>query len=123
MKLFLTIIILGLFSHAVNASDMAEASSTICQKVKSCGTAQLESQGLPPEMVVMMKSMFDGMCETMIAPYIMKTTDAGLEKKAIACLDTINTMSCDDLMNGQGNETQECKEFKKAADEAGIETE
>ena len=121
MKLLFTIFILSTFSYASNASDMSEASNTICQKVKTCGTAQLESQGLPPEMVVMMKSMFDGMCETMIAPYITQTTDAGLEKKAIACLDTINTMSCEDLMKGQGNETQECKEFEKAADEAGIE--
>lgn len=116
------IFLVVLFSFSTSyASDMSEASSTICQKVKTCGTSQLESQGLPPEMVVMMKSMFDGMCETMIAPYITQTTDAGLEKKAIACLDTIKAMSCEDLMQGEGNDTEECKEFERAADEAGIE--
>lgn len=120
MKLALIIFILSISINTSNARDISEASNVICEKVKTCGTAQLETQGLPPEMVVMMKAMFDGMCETMIAPYIIKTADAGLEEKAIACLDSISSMSCEHLMEGQGNETEECEEYKQAAEDAGI---
>ena len=107
----------------VMADDIAESSQRICKKVKSCGITQLEDQGIQPEMVEMMKSMFDGMCTTMVAPYIQRANDAGLEKKGIACLDAIEAMSCDELMNGEAENNEACQELEKAADEAGISTE
>ena len=117
---FTTLLFALLFAGLVQADDIADSSQRICAKVKTCGVAQLEAQGLQSEMVDMMKAMFDGMCQSMVAPYINRANDAGLEKKAMACLDTIEDMSCDQLMNGDGNQTEECKELEKAADEAGL---
>jgi len=108
------------FAGTAQAENISNSSQRVCQKIKSCGVAQLEEQGLQPEMVEMMKGMFDGMCESMVAPYIGRANDAGLEDKGIACLDAIETMSCEQLMSGAGNETEACKELEQAADEAGL---
>jgi len=109
-------------SSIAAATSLNEATDTLCRKIKSCATTQLEQQDLPPAMLQMMKAMFDETCASMISPYADKATDAGLEKKAIACIESINTLSCPALMQDSGGETAECKTLEKAAKEAGIDT-
>lgn len=117
MKRFLLIVLFCIGSTA-NADDMSKASKRICDKVKSCGLAELERQQLPPEMAAMMKGMFEGMCQAMVTPYIIKAEDKGLEKKSLACLDSIEDMSCGELMEGDAEHTPACKDLQKAVDEA-----
>lgn len=105
-----------------SATSLNEATDTLCGKIKSCATAQLEQQDLPPAMLQMMKAMFDETCASMISPYADKATNAGLEKKAIACIESINTLSCTNLMQNSGAETAECKALEAAANAAGINT-
>lgn len=114
----LTLCTLVLSSFSTFASNLSEATNELCQKMKSCGQEQLKQQDLPPEMAQMMEGMFDGMCQSMIAPYVQSTENAGLESKAIACVESINAKSCAEIMNNNGGETQACKDFEKAADEA-----
>ncbi|OUS17800.1 hypothetical protein A9Q88_02320 [Gammaproteobacteria bacterium 50_400_T64] len=104
------------------ATSLNDATDTLCRKIKSCATAQLEQQDLPPAMLQMMKAMFDETCASMISPYADKATDAGLEKKTIACIESINTLSCPALMQDSGGETAECKALEAAANAAGINT-
>jgi hypothetical protein len=111
-------VILSTFSLLSHADELSEATDTLCEKMKSCGLAQAKQQNLPPEMEQMMEGMFDGMCKSMVAPYVLSTKDAGLEDKALACLESFNEKSCDELMNNNGGDTEECKEFEKAANEA-----
>jgi len=119
MKTFVIAVLMTVSSLA-HADKLTEMTGAVCEKIKTCGVAQLEQQGLPAETVQMMKAMFDGMCTSMVSPYINRTLDAGLEKKAVACLDSIQSMSCPDLMQGGADNSAECKEFEKAADEAGL---
>jgi len=109
-------------SSIATATSLNEATDSLCRKIKSCATAQLEQQDLPPAMLQMMKAMFDETCASMISPYADKATDAGLEKKAIACIESVNTLSCSALMQDSGGETAECKTLEKAANQAGIDT-
>jgi hypothetical protein len=115
---FTLAICLSLVSHTLFATSLTEATDELCQTIKTCGQEQLKQQNLPPEMAQMMEGMFDGMCQSMVAPYVLSTKDAGLEDKAIACLESFNSKSCDELMNNNGGDTPECKDFQKAADEA-----
>lgn len=117
-KITVFALLLAATSHLSFADDLAEATDKLCEKMKSCGQQQLKEQNLPPEMAQMMEGMFDGMCQTMVAPYVLSTKDAGLEDKAIACLESFNNKSCDELMKNNGGDTDECKEFEKAANEA-----
>ena len=104
------------------ATSLNEATDTLCRKIKSCASAQLEQQDLPPAMLQMMKAMFEETCASMISPYADQATNAGLEKKAIACIESINSLSCTSLMQNSGGETAECKALEAAANEAGINT-
>ncbi len=104
------------------ATSLNEATSTLCVKIKSCATAQLQQQELPPAMLQMMTALFDETCANTITPYADKATNAGLEKKAVACIESINRLSCDTIMNHSGSETDECKALEKAAQQAGINT-
>ena len=104
------------------ATSLNQATDTLCVKIKSCATLQLAQQDLPPAMLQMMTAMFDETCASTIAPYADKATNAGLEKKAIACIESINKLSCNTIMKRSGSETSECKTLETAARQAGINT-
>ncbi|MBX2847392.1 MAG: hypothetical protein KTR16_03675 [Acidiferrobacterales bacterium] len=106
----------------IASADMNEKMDQLCSKMKQC---TLETQGMadqPPEILAMMDSMFDGMCKQMLQPYTNTIGEAGLEDKAEACMDSFLDQSCDVIMANQREtyESPECKEFEKAADEAGV---
>lgn len=119
MKLFSVLLIL-LFSTAATADNVTEMSDSLCKKVKACGMEQIQQQQIPPEMEQMMVAMFDGMCATMVSPYLNRSFDAGLEEKAVACLEAVEELSCPELMEGKGDRVPACKEYKEAAEAAGI---
>lgn len=118
----LPLLILLTLSSITSATSFTEATNTLCNKIKSCTTTQLTQQQLPPVMLQMMTAMLDETCAKTIAPYAEKATNAGLEKKAISCINSINFLSCNALMDTAKAETSECKALEKAANEAGIDT-
>jgi hypothetical protein len=111
-----------LFLTAAQAQSVDEMTQKVCAKVKLCGTQEIAKQGLAPEMEQMMSLMFDNMCTSIIAPYVNQTKDASLESMANACMSSIESMSCDKLIDGGADNSQACIAFEKAAKEAGIET-
>ena len=104
------------------ATKLNKATNTLCNKIKACATAQMKQQELPPAMLQMMTTMLDETCASTISPYADKATTAGLEKKAIACIESITTLSCSAVIQGTSSETSECKTLEHAANEAGINT-
>lgn len=123
MKRFIIAIFLLMLSASANA-DLDGATADLCEKIKTCSLAEIEKQNLPEEMTGIMTAMFDGMCQTWVKPYAETLGNAGLEKKAEACIDSMVSRSCQTLMEAEGEFTSaECEEFKKAADEAGVDLE
>ncbi|MBQ0719865.1 MAG: hypothetical protein KBT88_15330 [Gammaproteobacteria bacterium] len=118
----LPLLLLFTLPNTALASSLTQATNTLCSKIKSCATAQMVQQQLPPVMLQMMTAMLDDTCSDIILPYANKATNAGLEKKSIACIESINTLSCSAVMKGAGGETSECKALERAANEAGINT-
>lgn len=119
MKL-MSIFMLLIFVGTARANDIAEMTESVCEKVKVCGLAQMQQQGLPQAMEEVMKTMFDRTCTTIVAPYVNRTFGAGLEAKAASCLGSINALDCQQLMAGGAEKIPACKEYKTAADEAGV---
>ena len=118
-RIYLSVLALLFMNWAF--ADMTEKTDQLCEKIKTCSIEQMGADQ-PPGIREMMQGMFDSMCASMVAPYMQTYSDAGLENKAEACLDTVIAASCDELMANQGEsyESQECQDFKTAADEAGI---
>jgi len=120
---------LGIFTASLLASNIAyadldEAMDQMCSKMKNCSTAEIKRQGLPEEMISVMTAMFDGMCKTWMTPYSRAVGDAGLEDKAEACIDSVVSVSCEEIMESEGEfKTDECEEFEKAAEAADLDLE
>lgn len=104
------------------AISLNQATNTLCDKIKSCARAQMAQQDLPPAMQQMMATMFEQSCTSIIAPYADKATNAGLERKAIDCISSINNLSCGAIMTATGSKTAECSTLETAAQQAGIDT-
>ena len=120
MKIIFIALMIFCFSGFVNAQS-TEATDKMCAKIKVCALEQLGPDS-PPEVAQMMESMFDGICDNMLQSYYNSAADAGIEGKAQACAESFEALSCDVIMSGDENISPECDELKKAAEEAGIET-
>lgn len=120
MKILIAVAV-SLLVVGVAKADLDASMDEMCTKMKTCAIDNAKQQGLPAEMEQMMVGMFDGLCKSMMQPYADSIGKAGLENKAEACVDSIVEESCEKLMASKGeHQTKECDEFKKAADEAGI---
>ena len=115
------LLMVNLFMINTANADLDQALDDMCDKMKTCSTEEIKRQGLSDDMVTMMSAMFDGMCKTWVNPYANAMGEAGLEKKAEACIDSMVSASCETLMQSEGEFlTDECEAFEKAADEAGV---
>ena len=105
-------------------ADLDQAMDDMCDKIKTCSIEEIKGQGLSDDMVTMMSAMFGGMCKVWMKPYANAMGEAGLEEKAEACIDSVVSASCENLMQSEGEfRTDECEAFEKAADEAGVDLE
>jgi len=118
-SLTLFIIVMAVSINAVNASERTEK---MCAKIKECALSDAAGQYIPEQMKAIVIQMIDTQCETMADRYNAKFEEAGLQDKSNACVDSIVDQSCDDLIATQGTpNTAACKDFEKAANEAGVE--
>lgn len=116
MKHLFTALVFISFSGLTLASSLENKLDALCENIKSCAMKSLEGTQFPPEMKSMMEAQFSMMCQ----PMRQKFNDAGMQgtmlKKAEACIESMNKLSCDQLTDGQ-NDTVECQDFQKYAEE------
>ena len=124
IPIFTTTMMASLLATGTAHAELEEAIGQMCSKMKTCSIAEIKKQGLPEEMIGTMTVMFDGMCKTWMIPYANTIGQAGLEDKAEACIDSMVSQSCENLMQSEGQfRSKECVEFEKAADAAGVDLE
>lgn len=114
LKLFVRTLVLGLLvSVPVGADDITSAATELCEKVKSCALAQIKEQELTPEMKQMMQPMLDNMCATMQSRVGEVDTGHTLHDPALACMRSMEKLSCQQMMNPEQVQTSECEEYEK----------
>lgn len=116
----LSFLLLLIFSGFVHANQVADMSEAVCQKVKACGVEQIAAQQIPEEMQAAVVALFEGMCATMVAPYIDRSIEAGLEDMAVACLEAVEALDCEELVDSNADDIPVCQEYKEAAEAAGV---
>lgn len=108
-------------SYSVSADEKIDQ---LCAKMKQCALAQVDSQGLPPQVRETMVNLFDSQCVAMTKQYSVSINEAGLKDESYACIDSITEQSCDQIVGSQGQvKTPECEEFEKAAEAAEVDLE
>ncbi len=94
------------------ANELRNAANNMCNHIKSCVQGQMgDISSLPPQMQQMVKSQIDNMCKNMLD--IENVSEAMVHKQAaIACLNSISALSCDQIENS--GETPACKQLEKS---------
>lgn len=108
-QLFLTTLLTtGLFtaiSVAANTSDthsdaLSDASGVVCDKIRVCSLRQLQKENLDnPHMRELMEQTISGICETMVSQSLT-AQQHGLFDDALACLEEMAQMSCQQIESG-----------------------
>ncbi|GAA6184514.1 MULTISPECIES: hypothetical protein [Alteromonadaceae] len=108
-------LILTLFSSVTFAENIEEASIRLCDHIKVCVTEQIgTTDGIPPEMRVMIDGVVDNMCKSMMDTNAVKG-NMDFEDSAIACIDSITELSCADIESA--GQTPACLAFEKKLSE------
>lgn len=104
------------------SADIGKSTARLCEKIKTCSMQAIDEQGLPPEMKETFSKEVDAQCESIASSYQMTSIeDAGLTNKAQACVNSIEQISCDKMMESEDSmRTSACTEFETAAEAAGI---
>lgn len=105
-----------------HSDDLATAAMQLCEKVKSCALAQVAEEDLTPEIRQMMQPMLDNMCADMRSS--MGEVPAGhpLYQPALACMRSMENLTCEMMQDSERMETAECKAYEKLAREASIDS-
>ena len=103
----------------VQAEDIGDVAEDLCETIKSCAMESIAKEDLTPEMRQMMEPMLTNMCDGMRARVGVVPQGHGLQAPAIACMRSMQSLSCDAFRNGEQIETPECAAYEKAAGTAG----
>jgi len=103
----------------VAADDISSAASGLCEKVRSCAMEQVANENLTPELRQMMEPMLDTMCDTMQEKVQQVPVGHPLYQPAIACIRSMEALSCDAMQSPEGMQTPECDAYEKLAKEHG----
>ncbi|GAB2680952.1 hypothetical protein GCM10027170_08810 [Aliiglaciecola aliphaticivorans] len=92
------------------AENIEEASIRLCDHIKVCVKEKMvASDEVPPEMRAMVDGMVDNMCKSMMDVNAVKG-NAEYEDSAIACIDSITKLSCEEIENA--GQTPACVTFE-----------
>ena len=88
--------------------------STLCEKTKSCAIDEIK-KSLPENMHEMAVGMVSQACASIEQSYayLEQSEYADLIDSATACMKSMSSKDCAELMNNP--ETQECKDYEKEA--------
>ena len=119
---FSVVLILGcLFSAHSLSDDFADSVLQLCEKVKGCAVAEMNQADLTPEVRQMMEPMLATMCSSMQANIQQVPSGHELYKPALACMKSMNEMSCKDIQNQGSYQTGACKAYEELARNYGPE--
>ena len=105
-----------ILSVSAAADDYRDASLALCEKVKACALVQMDSQDITPEVRQMMQPMLDSMCTSMLASVPEVAQDHAMYKPAVACMKSLDALSCEEMQGEGGAHTAACMEYEKLAE-------
>ena len=106
----------------VSADSLEAAAMAMCEKVKACSLAQIQASDMTPEMREMMEPMLDNMCANMQSKVQEVATGHPLYQPSIACMRSMEALSCEDMQDPALMQTPECEAYEKLAREAAGES-
>ena len=117
MKSILYVLILAFMSITTVMADIDQQSLQFCEKIKSCALQELDGQELSADMEKMIMSSMDGMCNAMAEEFNSENAQGyeDLRQETQVCMDSLSSLSCSALMNGE-TDTPACIALEKSAE-------
>lgn len=114
--LWLATVLLGAsFAATADVAALNDAANKLCEKSKMCLQQEMAaSEDLPPGMAAMVSGMIEELCNQYISIASVGEHHEIIEP-ATACLNSMASKSCDDLMNSD-EETPACQRYEKIAE-------
>jgi len=115
MKYIIAMLLLSAVQIA-SADTIDQQSLQLCEKIKSCALTELEGQDMSADMKSMVLSSMDGMCQAMATEFSNESIKEydDLRQQASACMASLSSLSCPQLMDG-ATDTPECVALEKSA--------
>lgn len=104
-----------LFSTNALSDEFADSALQLCEKVKGCAMAEMNQSNLTPEVRQMMEPMLATMCSSMQDNIQQVPSGHELYKPALACMKSMNDMSCKDMQSQDSYQTGACKTYEELA--------
>jgi hypothetical protein len=104
-------------SVAAAADDLTSTAQALCEKVRSCAMSQVAQEDLTPELRQMMEPMLDSMCDQVRSRVQGVSTGHPLYQPAVACMRSMESLTCEDMRSGENLQTAECEAYEKQARE------
>lgn len=108
-------LLLGLAGASMAAAqneDLASEMNKFCDKMKSCATEQMAGSGLSSDMEAMIMQNMEGVCAGMEAQFQAAVSNNRMYQPALACLRSMQSMSCQQLQDSDGAASAECERYE-----------
>ena len=116
----LAMFLVGLLMAApLAAEEFTDAAMGLCEKVKACAMQQMASEQLTPEVRQMMEPMLENMCANMQSNIGEVPTGHALYKPAIACMRSMEQLSCESMQDPASMQTPECEKYQDMVERQG----
>jgi len=114
LKRSVLFIALGLVTTLpVRADELAAEAMKLCEKVKSCAMSQIAEEDITPEVRQMMQPMLDNLCVDMRNSMGEIPPGHHRYQPALACMRSMQKLSCEAMQDEQGMKTPECDTYEK----------
>ncbi len=108
--------ILALTLSAPNsADDLTDAAEGLCDTIKSCALEAVAGQGLTDQLRRKMVPVLENNCAQIRSRVQAVPGDDQLFQPSVACLRSMESLSCPQLHNAGEMKTPECAEYDRLA--------
>lgn len=100
------------------AETLTEVSTRVCENVRQCVLAEIGEADMTPQMREMMMPMVDSMCDAVRQGIEEVPAGHPLYAPALACMQSLVNLSCDDFRDGDTVQTPACKAYQAQVEAA-----
>lgn len=112
-----TAILPVLFTVPASANDYQASYDRLCNKMKSCATAEMEdAEGMTEDMKAMVMNSLNSMCQSIEVGFGTALVYQDLLSSASQCMDSMAEQSCESLQASDADKTPQCLEFREKAE-------
>lgn len=105
-----------LTSVAAHADDLGDEVTTLCEKMKQCTLDSMAEAEMAPEMKMMITQQLDMACVGLQARFGAAAQAHSLYQPALACVKSMQAMSCQEIEESDDSITPECDRYQELAE-------